>query len=448
MNTKKIIQIVLRMSVIFIATIVLMACGSSKQGEEKEEAYRSIQVYTLDGTATIERSDIGAIKAVENIYLESEDRTSIFEESSMRLRLDDDKFVMAEENTIFTIVAQGTKENSKTSIHVEQGVIINEIDKPLSDGSTYEVTTPNSVMAVRGTVFRVEVLKDESGEIYTYVATCDGKVETRLIMPDGTIQEEPIVIEEGKEVVIFMDENETECVTEVQDIRYEDLPIQSLEFLRDVMEKGTIFRGMDSQKIEGYIEQKQQELSNKENNPVDDVNSDENQSNVEETKDEEKEEQNSDTTQETENETNESDDQKESEENQNIEESETGEEEQTGEEENNSEEPEEETEEAEKTDEEETETPDNIGESSGSGTTGSGGSSSGGSSSGGSGGSSITPTSYTVTFMYDTTVFGTQTVTQGSLATEPLLLPESEGEWDFDFSTPITQNTTINWVVG
>jgi len=52
---------------------------------------------------------------------------------------------------------------------------------------------------------------------------------------------------------------------------------------------------------------------------------------------------------------------------------------------------------------------------------------------------------FTVTFTYNGTVFGTQNVTEGELATKPKLMPASEGSWDFDFSTPITEDTEIKF---
>lgn len=53
--------------------------------------------------------------------------------------------------------------------------------------------------------------------------------------------------------------------------------------------------------------------------------------------------------------------------------------------------------------------------------------------------------SHTVTFLYGNTVFGTQQVKKGDCAAEPLLMPESSGSWDFDFKTPITEDTEIKW---
>ena len=51
----------------------------------------------------------------------------------------------------------------------------------------------------------------------------------------------------------------------------------------------------------------------------------------------------------------------------------------------------------------------------------------------------------TVTFVWGDTVFATQRVAYGSTAKSPALMPTPKGAWDFDFSTPILEDTTISW---
>ena len=55
------------------------------------------------------------------------------------------------------------------------------------------------------------------------------------------------------------------------------------------------------------------------------------------------------------------------------------------------------------------------------------------------------PASYTVTFIYNGNTFATQTVKANSTAAAPKLCPAASGGWNFDFSTPITQDTTVAW---
>ena len=140
--------------VIVAATVILIA--------NREETFRSILVYDVMGSAVIERANVGTMEAAENLYLESGDRVSVAADSGMRMKLDNDKYVMAEADTIFSVEAEGTDADSRTKICLEQGAIINEIQNPLREGSSYETSTPNSVMAVRGTIYRVELCVDES----------------------------------------------------------------------------------------------------------------------------------------------------------------------------------------------------------------------------------------------------------------------------------------------
>ncbi|MCM1212635.1 MAG: FecR domain-containing protein [Blautia sp.] len=223
-----------------------------------DDSYRSILIYEVSGDAFIERGDTGTIDAVENLYLESGDRIHVAEDSFMRLKLDDDKYIMVEENSILSIEASGTKKDSETTIRLERGAITNEIQNPLSQKSSYEVTTPNSVMAVRGTVFRVKVYYDEKGEIYTKLSTFEGKVASRLIFPDGTMDEE-LPVEEGNEVIIYSNEVLTEYLREAEEIVYEDLPLQPLNVLLGLVEEGTTVTGTDKEMLEELIARKQQE---------------------------------------------------------------------------------------------------------------------------------------------------------------------------------------------
>lgn len=219
----------------------------------KENSYRSIQIYELKGTATIEREGIGSIDAVENLYLESGDCIRVASDSSMRLRLDEDKYIMVEENSVLTIVAEGTSQDSRTSINLEQGAITNEIQNRLNENSSYEVATPNSVMAVRGTVWRAAVSRDENRKVLTQVSIFEGRVGISLILPSGETKKETAVLEGGQKVDILMDNRTTEYLSEPKKIDYDELPVQCLEFLMDVMSNGTTLTGISPAEMEVLI---------------------------------------------------------------------------------------------------------------------------------------------------------------------------------------------------
>lgn len=56
------------------------------------------------------------------------------------------------------------------------------------------------------------------------------------------------------------------------------------------------------------------------------------------------------------------------------------------------------------------------------------------------------PGPFTVTFLYNGSTFGKQTVSKGDTASEPSLMPEASGHWDFDFSTAVEEDIEVNWI--
>lgn len=415
-----------------------------------KDTYRSILLYEIQGTAKIEREGTGEFDGAKNLYLESGDQLTVESESFTRLRLDEDKYVMVEENSALSIEAAGTREDSRTKIHLTKGAIINEIQNPLSAGSTYEVTTPNSIMAVRGTLFRVEVYYDENGEIFTKVSVFEGKVSSRLINPDGSMEEE-VTTGNGREVIIHSNQELTEYLGEERDIKYEELPDNILHELPDRMNKEGKMEGMAGEGPEKSEIPKEGE-SGQEAERRKEEESSEGAERI-------KEEESSEGTQRTkeEEETKEETVQRESGAGETAEESRAP---KTTSAEESPAVPE-------KAEETSMATAETVPVIQAGRQTGSGNNSSGGG--GNSGGSQIggrpaestaeapteTPAEstaevpeYTVTFMHDGSVLGTQQVKEGQCATEPWLNPAAAGSWAFDFSAPITGDTTIQWNSG
>lgn len=209
-------------------------------GMKKEESYRDIKVMSIKGTATVERASVGSLDAYEDMKLESGDRLSVDSSSSLILSMDDNKYAMLEPGSSLTLEADGTRENSRTVIHLEAGAVMNYLSEKLSEKSSYEVTVPNSTMAVRGTVFRVAIVYDEDGDSYTTVQVFDGIVGCRLVFPDGTISEEEVQLAPGKEVLIHGDTSISEYVGDKgHDIDYTTLNREALEFLLFCIDDGS-----------------------------------------------------------------------------------------------------------------------------------------------------------------------------------------------------------------
>ena len=209
-------------------------------GMKKEESYRDIKVMSIKGTATVERASVGSLDAYEDMKLESGDRLSVDSSSSLILSMDDNKYAMLEPGSSLTLEADGTRENSRTIIHLEAGAVMNYLSEKLSEKSSYEVTVPNSTMAVRGTIFRVAIVYDEDGDSYTTVQVFDGIVGCRLVFPDGRIDEEEVQLAPGKEVLIHGDTEISEYVGDKgHDIDYTTLNREALEFLLFCIDDGS-----------------------------------------------------------------------------------------------------------------------------------------------------------------------------------------------------------------
>ena len=125
---------------------------------KKKETYRTILVLETKGSVTVQR-DGGSIAAYQDMRLRNGDGMNVPGSGLARLKLDDDKYVFLEENTTISLQAAGTAADSRTIIYVEEGNMLTEIQKKLSADSSYDIVTPNTTMAIRGTVTQTIVRK-------------------------------------------------------------------------------------------------------------------------------------------------------------------------------------------------------------------------------------------------------------------------------------------------
>jgi len=202
--------------VAIVAAVLILAPG------KKEETYRSIKIIELGGSVTIEREGVGVLAASSNMNLISGDAVKTEQDAYAVLQLDADKYVMLAESGSMTIVAEGDEANSRTAIQLETGSVLNEIQNPLSNGSSYDIVTPNATMSVRGTVFEVRKNGD-SIELLVY----DGKVAVGL---DGM---EPVLYEAG-EYTQFTEGESPRFIIDRTEITEENLNPQFMERLEQI----------------------------------------------------------------------------------------------------------------------------------------------------------------------------------------------------------------------
>lgn len=220
-------------SVIAVLALVLIAVYIWKT--HFASGYRTIKIYEVNGTASLERENAEKMQAYENLVLKDQDLLDVAAESNVRLQMDDDKYALVEQNSVISIEAQGDSENSKTDIILEKGTVVTEIRNKLGASETYKVTTPNAVMAVRGTVFRVEQTTNENAEEVAKLTVFDGVVSIQTRNSDGSLSEETL-IESGQAADVIGQGDEAQLIC-YEAIDYSNLTSETLEFLRDMIDE-------------------------------------------------------------------------------------------------------------------------------------------------------------------------------------------------------------------
>lgn len=172
-----------------------------------DNTYRVLKVFELSGSAVVSRQGAGDLNAYVGMNLESGDTLSVNSGSTLRISMDGDKYVLLDEGTVLELVAEGSPSDSRTSLNLKEGTILNELTTSLSANSSYEVSTPKATMAVRGTSFMVSVKKNEDGSYIIETDTFHGKVEAMLLGADGKPTGESAMIPAGKRVTIKTEPN-------------------------------------------------------------------------------------------------------------------------------------------------------------------------------------------------------------------------------------------------
>ncbi len=179
-----------KLGLLFLAT-TLIAC--MLVGCKKEEAYRVIKVNSFEGETAMNRGE-EAVELFEGIQLVSNDKVTTGSDGLIELLVDSDKNIAASEDTCFSIEAVGNETQGKVTIHLEYGTTLIEIQNKLTDGSEFEVVTPNATLSVRGTTF--EVTYDTAAN-ETTLKVIDGVVEATTNIESREINAgETIVIQD------------------------------------------------------------------------------------------------------------------------------------------------------------------------------------------------------------------------------------------------------------
>ncbi len=198
-KTKLAVIIFLVIAIIITALTTVLSFGESKSG------YKTITVIEVTGTVGVVHNDT-EYQAYMGMHLEEGYSVVTSGNSYIRLLLDDDKYVKLEAGSKATFEEI---RGGKTAIRIERGSIVAEVTRPLEIDEDFIVNTPNAVLAVRGTLFRVDLSRNEKGELNTDVMTYGGAVTSKRVQPNGEVEALELTIKQGFKATVNMDDEKT-----------------------------------------------------------------------------------------------------------------------------------------------------------------------------------------------------------------------------------------------
>lgn len=237
---KKILSTVKGRVITGVVGVLFVACVVGAVIAILPKDYRNIKITNLSGEVIVSNNAYDTQYAYTGMNLESGNYVSVEKQSNMVLLLDADKYMFADEGTKFKVEASGDSEksNTRTKIVLEEGSILCRLDSALSDEESFEVETPNSTMAVRGTIFRMSIYQDEAGENYTQLDVLEGSVKVDLYMEDGEKTGKEGIVEAGQAATVHSNPEISEFVIGESDISYEDFSDVMAEFVVASVEEG------------------------------------------------------------------------------------------------------------------------------------------------------------------------------------------------------------------
>ncbi len=112
-------------------------------------------ISDIQGSAYITRNG-KRFAADKNVRLLSGDVVVTESNGSVRISIDDDKYVFAEPNTSLYIYYTDIASKGDISVNLNRGAAVCRLDNELKRNSTFMLKTPNGTVDVRGTVFRAK----------------------------------------------------------------------------------------------------------------------------------------------------------------------------------------------------------------------------------------------------------------------------------------------------
>ena len=166
-NMKKKILIPIIAGVLAIIGVVLFLVFTS------DDSYYSIKILETKGTVDIDR-DKKSIQAEKGLKIRDKDYITVSDDGYARIDCDRSTYIRFEHNTEASFAANSEK---KLKIKLVKGEMVVEIQDKYESGEALNIVTPNTVMAIRGTVVAVRCFPTSDGGTRTVNYCLEGKAE-------------------------------------------------------------------------------------------------------------------------------------------------------------------------------------------------------------------------------------------------------------------------------
>ncbi|MBR4781743.1 MAG: FecR domain-containing protein [Lachnospiraceae bacterium] len=166
---KKKILIPIIAGVLVIIGVVLFLVLSS----DKDDAYFSIKILETKGTVSIDR-DKSSIRADEGLKIRDKDYITVSSDGYARIDCDRSTYARFEHDTEASFAANSAR---KLKIKLVKGEMVVEVQEKYESGEALNIVTPNTVMAIRGTVVAVRCIPTADGGTRTVNYCLEGKAE-------------------------------------------------------------------------------------------------------------------------------------------------------------------------------------------------------------------------------------------------------------------------------
>ena len=211
----------------------------------------TMRLYSYEGEVKLVDDKGRSIEVKEDKRLTSGNVLSTKKESRAWVLLDEDRMVTIMEKS----KAGFDKKGNSIVLTLIDGSLFFNIEKPLSDKESFEISTSTMVIGIRGTSGYVSA--DEDGNSVLYLTS--GKCEVTGIGPDGDT--DSVTVRAGEKVTVIIEDDEAELV--VEDVTETDLPKDAvIEIVSDddLLETVADATGWDEDLLEELTEDKVSDL--------------------------------------------------------------------------------------------------------------------------------------------------------------------------------------------